>query len=75
MTPEERTVRELFAALDASDIEDALGLMTEDVDFRFGSVTHEIVLVLVSHFAFVIIAVAQPSCSWPSMSRPSTEVQ
>ena len=37
MTPEERTVRELFAALDAGDIEDALGLMTEDVDFRFGS--------------------------------------
>jgi ketosteroid isomerase-like protein len=37
MTPEERTVRELFAALDAGDIENALGLMKEDVDFRFGS--------------------------------------
>jgi ketosteroid isomerase-like protein len=37
MTPEERTVREMFAALDAGDIESALGLMTEDVALRFGS--------------------------------------
>ena len=37
MTPEERTIRELFAALDAGDIESVLGLMTEDVAFRFGS--------------------------------------
>ena len=37
MTHEERTVRELFAAVDAGDIENALGLMTEDVAFRFGS--------------------------------------
>jgi ketosteroid isomerase-like protein len=37
MTPQESTVRELFAALDAGDIESALGLMTEDVAFRFGS--------------------------------------
>jgi ketosteroid isomerase-like protein len=37
MTPEECTVRQVFAALDAGDIEGALGLMTEDVAFRFGS--------------------------------------
>jgi ketosteroid isomerase-like protein len=37
MTPEERTVRELFAALDAGDIESALGSMTEDIAFRFGN--------------------------------------
>jgi ketosteroid isomerase-like protein len=37
MTPEERTIRDLFAALDAGDIEGALRLMTEDVAFRFGS--------------------------------------
>jgi ketosteroid isomerase-like protein len=37
MTPEERMIRELFAALDVGDIEGALGFMTEDVDFRFGS--------------------------------------
>jgi ketosteroid isomerase-like protein len=37
MTSDERTVRELLAALDAGDIEAALGFMTEDVAFRFGS--------------------------------------
>ena len=37
MTPEERTVRELFAALDAGDIESALSSMTEDIAFRFGN--------------------------------------
>jgi ketosteroid isomerase-like protein len=37
MTPEERTVRELFAALDAGDVQSALALMTEDVAFRFGN--------------------------------------
>jgi ketosteroid isomerase-like protein len=37
MTPEERAVRELFAALDAGAVEDALSLMTEDITFRFGS--------------------------------------
>ncbi|MEZ0365154.1 nuclear transport factor 2 family protein [Mycobacterium sp. pUA109] len=35
--PDERTIRELFAVLDAGDIEAALGFMTEDVAFRFGS--------------------------------------
>jgi 2-polyprenyl-6-methoxyphenol hydroxylase-like FAD-dependent oxidoreductase/ketosteroid isomerase-like protein len=33
----ERGIRELFAALDGGDIETALGFMTEDVAFRFGS--------------------------------------
>jgi ketosteroid isomerase-like protein len=37
MTPEERAVRELFAALDAGDVRSALGLMTEDVTLRFGN--------------------------------------
>jgi ketosteroid isomerase-like protein len=37
MTPDERTVRDLFDALDAGDISRALGLMTENVRFRFGS--------------------------------------
>ena len=37
MSPDERTVRELFEALDAGDTSRALGLMTDDVRFRFGS--------------------------------------
>ena len=37
MTPDEHIVRELFAAVDAGNIETALGFMTEDVAFRFGS--------------------------------------
>jgi ketosteroid isomerase-like protein len=37
VTSDERTVRRLFAALDSRDIASALGLMTEDVAFRFGS--------------------------------------
>jgi ketosteroid isomerase-like protein len=37
MTRDEHTVRELFAALDAGDTTAALQLMTEDVEFRFGS--------------------------------------
>jgi ketosteroid isomerase-like protein len=37
MTPEECTVRELFDALDTGDASRALGLMTQDVVFRFGS--------------------------------------
>jgi ketosteroid isomerase-like protein len=37
MTPDERTVRELFEAIDTGDTSRALGLMTEDVVFRFGS--------------------------------------
>jgi ketosteroid isomerase-like protein len=37
MSVEERTIRELFAALDAGDVDGALQLMTEDVAFRFGS--------------------------------------
>jgi ketosteroid isomerase-like protein len=37
MTPDERTVRALFEALDTGDAPRALGLMTEDVGFRFGS--------------------------------------
>jgi ketosteroid isomerase-like protein len=37
MTPDERTVRDLFEALDAGDTSRALDLMTEDVGFRFGS--------------------------------------
>jgi ketosteroid isomerase-like protein len=37
MTRDERTVRELFAAMDAGDTARALGLMTDDVGFRFGS--------------------------------------
>jgi ketosteroid isomerase-like protein len=37
MTPEERMIRELFAALDAGQMESALALMTEDVAFRFGN--------------------------------------
>ena len=37
MTRDERTVRQLFAALDSGDIASALGLMTEDVAFRVGS--------------------------------------
>ena len=37
MPPDERIARELLAALDAGDIDTALGLLTEDVTFRFGS--------------------------------------
>jgi ketosteroid isomerase-like protein len=37
MSPDERTVRELFDALDAGDTSRVLGLMTDDVRFRFGS--------------------------------------
>lgn len=37
MTPDERTIRELFTALDAGNIETALGFMTEGVKFRLGS--------------------------------------
>jgi ketosteroid isomerase-like protein len=37
MTSDERTVRELFAAVDAGDSEATLRFMTEDVAFRFGS--------------------------------------
>jgi ketosteroid isomerase-like protein len=37
MTPDERTVRDLFAARDAGDTSRVLGLMTDDVRFRFGS--------------------------------------
>jgi ketosteroid isomerase-like protein len=37
MTSEESTIRELFAALDAGDLDGALGLMAQDVAFRFGS--------------------------------------
>ena len=37
MTAEERTIRELFSALDGGDIDTALSLMTDDVAFRFGS--------------------------------------
>jgi ketosteroid isomerase-like protein len=37
MTAEERTMRKLFAAVDAGDTEIALRLMTEDIRFRFGS--------------------------------------
>jgi ketosteroid isomerase-like protein len=37
LTADERTVRELFAALDAGDTAHALALMTDDVGFRFGS--------------------------------------
>jgi ketosteroid isomerase-like protein len=37
MTPEEHIVRELFAALDAGNIETALGFMAEDVALRLGS--------------------------------------
>ena len=48
MTRELRVVRELFAALDAGDAPRALGMLTEDVHFQFGSakpsVGHEGVL-------------------------------
>ena len=37
MTSDERTIRELFATLDAGDLGGALGFMTEDVAFRFGN--------------------------------------
>jgi ketosteroid isomerase-like protein len=37
MTPDEYTIRELFAAVDAGAIDTALRLMTDDVAFRFGS--------------------------------------
>jgi ketosteroid isomerase-like protein len=37
MTADERTVRELFAALDAGDAPRALSLLTDDVRFQFGS--------------------------------------
>jgi len=37
MTGDERTVRELFAALDAGDNARVLGLLTDDVRFQFGS--------------------------------------
>lgn len=37
MSPDEQTVRDLFAARDAGDASRVLGLMTDDVRFRFGS--------------------------------------
>jgi ketosteroid isomerase-like protein len=37
MTTDERTVRDLFAALDAGDIAGVLQLLTEDVRFQLGS--------------------------------------
>src|SRR4051794_22672278 len=37
MTSDERTIRGLFATLDAGDVGGVLGFLTEDVAFRFGS--------------------------------------
>jgi ketosteroid isomerase-like protein len=37
VTRDERTVRRLFAAIDAGDAESVLDLLTDDVTFRFGS--------------------------------------
>jgi ketosteroid isomerase-like protein len=37
MITDERTVRDLFAAIDAGDLAGALELMTEDVHFRLGN--------------------------------------
>jgi ketosteroid isomerase-like protein len=37
MSPDERTVRELLAALDGGDTAQAMSLLSEDIHFRFGS--------------------------------------
>jgi ketosteroid isomerase-like protein len=53
MTNDERTVRELFVALDTGDAVRALALLTEDVRFRFGNAKTTI-----GHQGFVASATA-----------------